>query len=200
MQRIPYESFLPRLQENTKDKHWDDIVEAIKPAPEGPWIVGGSVRRLIDAMPQTSDVDIGLASLEQLDQTKNRLLQSGFTITRKTAEYTELSGKIGKKDTKVQLLRVMLAPTPEGIIDEFDFTICQFAFDGKDIVCGQFSLYDLARKRLVLHRLSFGASTIRRMTKYGRQGYTFCQGTIVSILEEIAKKPELIRADMQYVD
>ena len=49
-------------------------------------------------------------------------------------------------------------------------------------------------------RLTFGASTIRRMLKYGKQGFTFCQGTIVSVLEEVGKDPTLIHGDMAYVD
>jgi hypothetical protein len=86
------------------------------------------------------------------------------------------------------------------VIDSFDFTICQFAFDGASIYMGDWSLYDLARKRLVPHRVTYGVSTIRRIIKYCNQGYTVCSGGLAQILGEVAKNPAIINAETQYID
>ena len=45
------------------------IVELLKPDTNGPWLVGGSIRRLITGAPQTSDFDVAFSSPSQLDAT-----------------------------------------------------------------------------------------------------------------------------------
>ena len=199
MHRVAMTQMLDRVPD-ADVKRWPAIVETIAPATDGPWIVGGSVRRLLDGLPQTSDVDVGFRDAEQLAAFVARLTAAGFKQTGETPEYVGLSGKIGDATMAVQALRVTFGARPEDVIDAFDFTICQFAFDGTDLVCGDFSLYDLARKRLAIHRITYAASTVRRMLKYGRQGYRFCQGTVVAILEAVAKDPAVIHAAMEYVD
>jgi hypothetical protein len=182
------------------DKRFDAVSSLLALSSSGPWLVGGSVRRLLAEHKQDSDFDVAFASAAQLAELQSKLAAAGFTKARETAFHVEMTGKIDGEATKVQLLRHAHAATPEALIDTFDFTICMFAFDGTDVVCGPLSLWDLARKRLVLHRLTFAASTVRRLTKYARQGYTFCQGSIVSILEEVAKNPDSIKGEVAYVD
>jgi hypothetical protein len=180
------------------DAHFDLAAELIAPAVDGPWMVGGGVRRLIAQMPQESDFDVSFSSVEQLIVTRDRLLAKGWNIKRETDAHVELYGKLGKRDG--QLIQLLKLSYPKTLAEVLDFTICQFGYDGESLVCGEYSLWDLARRRLALHKLSFGASSVRRMTKYGKQGFTFCQGTIVSILEAVAKDPAVIRAEITYVD
>ena len=136
-----------------------------------------------------------------MEATKIALLTAGFKVKREAVAHIELVGECGKnKAQTIQLLRMSFEPAIDAVLDSFDFTICQFGFDGSDLVCGPFSLWDLARKRLAMHKITFGASSVRRMTKYSKQGFTFCQGTIVTILEAIAKDPTKIQAEVDYVD
>jgi hypothetical protein len=199
MHRIKLSDMLLRVPD-ADIKRWGAIVKAVSPAPGGPWIVGGAVRRLISETPQTADVDVAFASREQQQAFAQRLLSSGFSKSNDGEHYIGLAGKIDEKETPVQALSVTFGESPEVILDSFDFTICQFAFDGEDIIAGDFSLFDLARKRLAVHRVTFAASSVRRMLKYGRQGYRFCQGTIVSLLDAVSKNPDVIRAETDYVD
>ena len=86
------------------------------------------------------------------------------------------------------------------VIDSFDFSICQFGFDGEDLFLGDWALFDMARKRLVPGKVTFGTSTLRRVIKYTRQGYTICGGGLASILEQVAADPTIIQAGVEYVD
>lgn len=199
MQRLKWTDF--RDRHDIDDAQFEAARQAIGPTPRGPWIVGGAVRRLISQAPQDSDFDVAFASADQLEKTFQAMTAAGFKKGRVTNSYVEMIGQLGKRSQqKVQLLKMTYAETPEAHIDSFDFTICQCAFDGTDLILGDYALWDIARKRLALHKVSFGASSVRRMTKYAKQGYTFCQGTIVSILEAVAKDPGVIRAEIDYVD
>ncbi len=198
MNRFKLADFMAR--HNITDKRFEAVATLLAPAANGPWLVGGAVRRFIAEHEQDSDFDVAFSSELQLSALRAKLGAAGFGTSRETDFHIEMVGKVDGEETTVQLLRHAYTPTAEAAIDGFDFTICMFAYDGTDVVCGPLSLWDLARKRLVLHRLTFGASTIRRLTKYARQGYTFCQGSIVSILEAIAKNPDAIKGEVVYVD
>lgn len=196
--RVSLGNFVSR--HSLEDKRFDEVVATLDPKPDGPWLVGGAVRRLLTEEKQSSDFDLGFPSQVALDQYKARLLSLGFKEHVEKPEHVELHGTVNGKPATVQLLRVTFGPTPEAVIDAFDFTICQLAYDGADLVCGPFTLWDLGRRKLAIHRVTYAAATVRRMLKYAKQGYTFCQGTVVSILEVVAKEPGVIHAEVTYVD
>lgn len=189
-----------RERHDIKDQRFDDVCAVVAPAKNGPWLVGGSVRRLISRTPQDSDFDLAFPSQAALEACATRLKGSGFKQVRATDEHVEMIGKVGDDNTTVQLLKVVFAETPELVVDSFDFTICQFAFDGADIICGPYSLWDLGRERLAIHKVTYGAATVRRLVKYTKQGFRCCQGTAVQLLEQIVANPQNIRGDVQYVD
>ena len=196
--RMPLGDFTKR--HSIEDKRFDEVVSVLAPATSGPWLVGGAVRRLLTEEKQSSDFDLGFPSEAALAECKARLLGLGLKEHVEKPEHVELHGSIAGKPTVVQLLRVTYGATPEAVIDAFDFTICQLAFDGTDLISGPFALWDLGRKKLAIHRVTYAAATVRRMLKYAKQGYTFCQGTVVSILEEVAKEPGVIHGEVTYVD
>lgn len=199
MNRFNLADFLER-HDRKPDERFVAAAQIIEPHPSGPWIVGGSVRRLLDEQKQDSDFDVAFADAGQLETTQARLEGLGFEVKRKEDAHVELVGQIDKKPARIQLLRITFAATPDAILDSFDFTICQFAYDGTDIIAGPWSMWDLARKKIALHKVTFAASSVRRLTKYAKQGYQFCQGTIVAILEAVAKNPALTHAEIDYVD
>lgn len=183
-------------------KRFDAAAGLLNLTPEGPFLVGGSVRRHLIQHAQDSDFDVAFASEAQLEVTKAALIAADFKVERSADAHVTLVGKIGddKQAFTIQLLKMAYVPTLAEHLDTFDFTICQFGYDGTDYVCGEYSLWDLGRKRLALHKLTFGASSVRRLVKYSKQGFTFCQGTIVSILEATIAKPETVHAEVTYVD
>lgn len=196
--RFPLGKFVER--HSLEDKRFDEVICVLAPSPSGPWLVGGAVRRLLTEEKQCSDFDLAFPSEGSLSAYKARLLAIGFKEAVAKDEHVELHGEVSGKPAVVQLLRVTFGATPEVVLDAFDFTICQLAYDGADVICGPFTLWDLGRRKLAIHRVTYAAATVRRMLKYAKQGYTFCQGTVVSILEEVAKDPAVIRGDVTYVD
>jgi hypothetical protein len=193
------ETFCARY--DLKSPELDAVAGLLELKPDGPWLVGGCVRRLISSREQDSDFDVGVVDLVQFEAAKAKLQAAGFKEHFSNQFHTEYRGKLEgiKTEVRIQLL-AMFHPNLESLLDSFDFTICQFGYDGTMLVAGEYSLFDIARKRLALHKLTYGASTVRRLTKYMRQGFTACQGTIVSILEATAKDPATIHGEVTYVD
>jgi hypothetical protein len=176
------------------------VAETLGVSPSGPWLVGGSVRRLVTKKPQDSDFDVGLVDMAQLENVTERLTLMSFSQVADTNFHRELRGQVNGKDVRIQLLKITFADNPCAILDEFDFTICQCAYDGSRLFFGEYTLWDLGRRRLAIHRVTFASSTVRRMLKYGAQGFTACSGCIGAVLKAVVADPALIREDVQYVD
>jgi hypothetical protein len=72
----------------------------------------------------------------------------------------------------VQLVLFHTYASPELVLDNFDFTVCQLGMDGKFTYAGATSLADMDAKRLVLHKLGNGpGKAYARMLRYYRKGY-----------------------------
>jgi len=72
------------------------------------------------------------------------------------------------------------------IIDSFDFTVCQFMYDGEKVICNPSALLDVYHKRIVINHLDplFVFDSLRRVQKYIQKGYTICNGGIKDILDK----------------
>lgn len=172
-------------------------------APNGPWIAGGALRRMLSGKPQESDFDFFFRDADQLAAFADRLEKLGLSKVRETPHHVQYRGhlKAAKRDVDIQCIRFRYYATAAEVIDSFDYTICQFAYDGRQITSGEFSLWDLGRKRLAIHKITYPVSTMRRLLKYTRQGFTACGGCLATILRETAQTPELLtQLDIQYVD
>lgn len=194
---------------------------------DGPWIAGGSLRRLIVGQePMQADVDYFFKNQEQYNDwvSEMRALEharevsktdhaisfevvvpvSASTSRGKDPDGTENEAEFDvepKMDVvKVQGIHFQYYDSIEAVIDSFDFTITQLGYDGKDLYTGDHTLWDLGRKKLALNKLSFGVSTVRRLMKYSLQGFTACAGCLTQILASVAENPELIQSKVQYVD
>lgn len=94
---------------------------------------------------------------------------------------------IFKHDTKpkIQLIKLVWYEDGEHVIDTFDFTVTQVAIDSEFVYLNPLTVLDIANKRLVLHRMQFPASTLRRLIKYASKGYYACPGSLVNIAKQI---------------
>jgi len=112
------------------------------------------------------------------------------------------------KRPPIQLIKLVWYEDAEHVIDTFDLTIAQFAATGNhetagaELVFNPLGLFDLVRKRIVLHRMQFGASTLRRLIKYSKKGYWACPGAMVKICEAIPTAPLGVEKDggLFYID
>lgn len=191
------------------------LVKALKRVPElaeaGPWIAGGAVRNTLTGNSLDSDWDFFFADEAQSEKFEDGLSEMGAKLLSKTdmnstyvlpsdiPEGTEGDG-VYLPEMKIQVIKFKYYKSAEEVIDSFDFTLCQFAYDGQSITVSPFALWDVSRKKLVPAQLSFAASSLRRMIKYARKGYTICDGGLADMLEQVVANPEIIHAEIKYID
>lgn len=167
----------------------------------GPWLAGGSLRRLLlGTNPLESDLDFFFCSEAQADSFSSSLAKVGFVSVFRSANSETFARQEKNRRIVVQAVRLAYFQTLDEALDAFDFTICQFGFDGTRFIAGNHSLWDLGRKRLVVHRVTFATATVRRLIKYTKQGFTVCNGAVKTILEAVAEDSSLIRGEIEYVD
>ena len=176
----------------------------------GPWIAGGAVRKTIQGAPLSSDFDFFFASQEQADAFSTNVRGMGASLlydNEKNSTYILPTSVVNLDDKsfklpemKIQAICFRYYASAEEVIDSFDFTISQFAYDGESIFMADFALWDLARKRLVPHRISYATSSLRRIIKYANEGFTVCSGGLSEILNQVVADPTVIHSETLYID
>lgn len=171
--------------------------------PQGPWLAGGALRRtLLGGIPD-SDFDFFFRDADQLKAFILKLEARGMEKVRETEHHVHYRGRLGDSGLPrdIQCIRFAFYPSAEAVVDSFDFTICQFAYDGQMLTCGDYALFDLGRKRLAVNRITYPVSSMRRMLKYARQGFMACNGALSEILKQTAQSPEILaNLNIFYVD
>ncbi len=177
--------------------------------PDGAVISGGFALSIIQEDKNAKDIDIFFTNEEAFNKTKELLLAppedawayKGYTLDEEKSNARFLYFKHETHRPAIQLLRMVWYDNAEHVIDSFDFTVIQFAFTNKEFVFNGMSFLDVARKRLVLHRMQFPASTMRRLIKYTQKGYYACPGSLVTICQAIqAYKGDPDVFEVVYVD
>jgi len=168
---------------------------------QGPWVAGGALRRTLLGQEPESDFDLFFRDKDQLADCKTLLESMGFTQRKETEHHVHFTGMLAGKERDVQLIRFAYYAIAQEVIESFDFTICQFAFDGETLYCGDYALWDLGRKRLAINKITFPLSTMRRVLKYTRQGFNACPGCLTAILTATSNNPQLMeQLNTHYVD
>ncbi len=169
-------------------------------SPAGPWLAGGALRRTLLGQEPDSDFDFFFRDADQLAAFK-AALPFDLEKVRETEHHIHFRGRAGESGlpVDVQCIRFAFYADAQAVIDSFDFTICQFAFDGTDLTAGPYSLWDLGRKRLAVHKVTFPVSSMRRVLKYARQGFRACDGCLATLLRATAENPSL-NMEIAYVD
>ncbi|MDY8046541.1 hypothetical protein UY416_09570 [Paenibacillus polymyxa] len=169
-------------------------------SPGGPWLAGGAIRRTLIGMELESDFDFFFKNAEQLSLFRKGIEKIGANKINENEHAETYMKRINGKDRLIQIVKMDFYDSPETLLDSFDFSITQLAYDGTDFYFGKYTLWDLPRKKLTLHKLTYGVATMRRLIKYTQQGFTACAGTMKAILEAVVDNPEVIQSDVKYVD
>jgi len=193
-----FQNFCDRSGQDTSEVNriWDNL------SHEGVWLGGGSIRRTLSGMPLDSDFDFFFKDVDTF-KSWEASLPKGLSKVKETKHHTEYKGVLEGSDIPivVQAIKFKFYDNAEQVIDSFDYTITQFAFDGTYLFTTPESLWDLGRKRLALHRVTYPVATMRRMIKYSNQGFTACGGCMQELYSLTFDNPEAMAAmDITYVD
>jgi hypothetical protein len=152
--------------------------------------------------PLDSDFDFFFRDADHLAAWEKGLPNT-LSLVRETEHHKHWKGTVegSSLPIDIQAIRFRFYDSPAAVIDSFDYTITQFVLDGGMLITTPYALWDLGRKRLAIHRITYPVATMRRMLKYTKQGFTACAGCMATLLKETATSPEAMAAlDIQYVD
>ena len=145
-------------------------------------IAGGAVRDSLFG-DEFSDIDVFGLTKEDLDLFVKLNLTKGHGY--KLVYFNDNLRTYRKGKIKVQIIYREYEKLTD-IIDLFDFTVCQFMYDGEKVICNPSALLDVYHKRIVINHLEplFVFDSLRRVQKYIKKGYTICNGGIKDILDK----------------
>lgn len=154
----------------------------------GPWLAGGAVRRLCAGEHQDTDFDFFFSSLEQYELFCSHMIERGAEIDHENLFNTTYF----YKDRIIQPIKVDIYNTLIQTLNRFDFTICQFGFDGDNVVWSDEAGEDLKSKTLKVVNFHNPIYTLQRAMKYARQGFTLSAPEIKRLLGKVEKDPTLL--------
>lgn len=195
--KFNFDDFCARSGCNTAE-----LLRIISPIRNGAWIAGGAIRRTLIRQALDSDFDFFFKSQDAMNEWAEKL-PATMKMVRETDHHKHWRGTVEGSELPidVQAIRFRFYESAEAVIDSFDYTITMFALDGDSLVTTPEALWDLGRKKLAIHKVTYPVATIRRMLKYTRQGFTACGGCMATLLRETAQNPEALSSlDIQYVD
>lgn len=155
---------------------------------DGPWIAGGSIRKLFLGLPlEYSDIDIFVNENMRDSFFKKH---SQFKNNKKIS--VNVDGSCWSiKLTPIQYtvdVTIVKMKTVYELLDDFDYTIAQFATDGHKIITTEQSIIDSRNKILRWNNsTNHGGRKVARLRKYCNNGFTPLPGIIPKIL---GKQPD----------
>ena len=142
------------------------------------WIAGGAIRQWFNDGESMSDIDIFGKSQQALDNFINEKLWAANKISEQDhLSSFSLNGQL------IQVIKYDYYDSVHDLLDSFDFTVCQFAWDGEIVYSTEASIVSVLRKHLRVHQITkeLAADSLRRAFKYQRKGYIPCLGTLKDI-------------------
>ena len=168
---------------------------------KGSWLAGGAIRRTLIGMPLDSDFDFFFRDEFAFLGFEEQIVSLGFTKTKETEHHSQFEGKLHDVSFVVQAIKFQFYDNAAEVLDSFDYTITQFLLDGNNLLTTPESLWDLPRKRLALHKVTYPVATLRRMLKYSNQGFTACAGCMGDLFKMTIDNPSTWGTfDIAYID
>lgn len=141
------------------------------------WIAGGAIRQWFCGE-NKSDIDIFGVNEDSLQQFISTKLVGAVKLT----EQKHLSS-YSYQGQLVQVIKYKYFNNISELFDSFDFSLCQFAWDGTNVYSTQIAIISVLRKHLRVHKIdkNHASDSLRRAFKYQEKGYKPCHGTILDI-------------------
>lgn len=160
------------------------VLDLLEPLGENYWVAGGAVRDFFSIGRCTTDVDIYFPSTPYYEQAQKIMDDSEECKEIYRDDKTTI---YRYKKNKVQLVGNHFFDTPQATIEAFDFTVCCAAVDRERLYHHETFFIDLAGRKLVINRIRYPLSTLQRLQKYIKKGFTICNGGLMAIARAIQR-------------
>lgn len=169
---------------NAIERYNTIILAEMKEANIKCWIAGGAIRDYFMGTKIKTDYDMFFPNQQEYEKAV-----VFFKAKNAVVKWESDNGCKVKYNNRTFDLVKHFFSDPQTTIDAFDFTVCMFAVDTDKLYYGETSFIDLAKRQLMINKILYPASTMKRAFKYYEKGFKMCVG-------EMAKMVEAIRNDM----
>lgn len=171
--------------ENAVERYGKIILTELKESKINCWLAGGALRDYFAGVIIKTDYDLFFPNDDEYQKC------SKFFKDKEAIVIWESDNgmKVKYNKRKFDLVKKFF-PGPQETINEFDFTVSQFAIDTEKVYYGETSFIDLAKRQLMINKITFPASTMSRSFRYYTKGYIMCQGEMKKLFEAIQDTPK----------
>lgn len=188
--------------------HQTDLGHVLRRLPElgrehtcGPWVAGGAVRRAVIGEPVGKDIDVFFRSESSYELYREKIfsLDKGVTVRNDTERVLELeiTGK-PQRPVVLDLIHGTYFPDAGALLEDFDFTCCQFAVDQNTLYVGDLAMLHAGQR--VLRANNWGKLEISypHMVRYMHEGWRPGKNELDALLASIEKTPDILRRASKY--
>ena len=171
--------------QNAVDRYNKLILSELKEANILCWLEGGQLRDYFAGIPVKTDYDIFFPNDKEFEQAEKY-----FKDNLAEVKWESENGiKLTYKGRTYDLVKKFF-DSPEDTIKNFDFTVSMFAVDTQKVYYGESSFIDLAKRQLMINKITYPASTLSRSFRYVKKGYSICLGEMKKIIDSIQDMPK----------
>lgn len=170
--------------ENAVERYNKIILSELKEVGIITWIAGGALRDYFISVKITTDYDLFFPNEENYEKAKKYFKDKDAKVKWES----ENGMKVNYNGKTFDLVKKYFE-NPQKTIEEFDFTVSMIAVDSEKIYYGQSTFIDLAKRQLMINKITFPASTMSRAFRYYKKGFSMCQGEMKKLIESIQNMP-----------
>ena len=171
--------------ENAVQRYGKIILNEMKEVDIKCWLAGGALRDYFMGVPVTTDYDMFFPNEIEYEKARIYFKTKGCEVKWES----ENGCKIKYKDCTYDLVKKFFA-NPQTTIEAFDFTVSMFAVDNEKIYHGETTFIDLAKRQLMINKITYPASSMSRAFRYYKKGFTMCLGEMKKLFEAIQDTPK----------
>jgi hypothetical protein len=171
--------------ENAVSRYNKIILAELKESGIKTWIAGGALRDYFMAVKITSDYDLFFPN-----ETEYQKAKTFFKAKNAEVKWESENGMKVRYNGKTYDLVKKFFENPQSTIDAFDFTVSMFAVDNDKVYFGETTFIDLAKRQLMINKITYPASTMSRAFRYYKKGFSMCQGEMKKLVQAIQSMPK----------
>lgn len=161
------------------------ILEDLKTAEIKCWIAGGALRDYFMGVPIKTDYDLFFPDEENYKKASDFFKKENADIKWES----DNGMKVKYKGKTFDLVKKFFE-SPQATINAFDFTASMISVDYDNVYHGETTFLDLAKRQLMINKITYPASTMSRAFRYYKKGFSMCLGEMKKMVEAIQEMPK----------
>lgn len=171
--------------ENAVKRYNELILDELKQADIKCWLAGGALRDYFMGVAVKTDYDIFFPNDIEYEKARTYFKEKNAEI-----KWESDNGMKVKHNDKTYDLVKKFFSSPQETIEAFDFTVSMLAVDNEKVYHGETTFIDLAKKQLMINKITYPASTLSRAFRYYKKGFSMCLGEMKKLIESIQEMPK----------